>query len=339
MFRREASDRPAAFTLVELLVVIAIIGILVALLLPAVQSAREAARRTQCKNNLKQIALASLSHEDTHGFLPSAGWHWNWVGDPDLGYGASQPGGWIYSILPYIEAGNVRDIGAGLTGQQKRDAAAQVCQTIIDGFNCPSRRPPSLLKPWQTPLTTIINASQADVVMRSDYAINGGSRFGSLAAPSSLAQAENFNWPEPSQYTGVGFKRSEVALRSITDGLTHTYLVGEKYIQPQNYQLNDPPGDNLSMYVGYDTDTVRWVSSNNTNLDQVIPPQQDRENWQNVEGFGSPHPAGMHMALCDGSVTLIAYDITRAAYLNGGERADGRIGDEGPPTIGGGPVR
>ncbi|MFM7244212.1 MAG: type II secretion system protein, partial [Planctomycetaceae bacterium] len=91
------------FTLVELLVVIAIIAVLIGLLLPAVQSARESSRRTHCVNNVKQMATAALSHEQQHGFFPSGGWGYRWVGDADRGFGRNQPGGWLYSCLPFLE--------------------------------------------------------------------------------------------------------------------------------------------------------------------------------------------------------------------------------------------
>lgn len=91
------------FTLVELLVVIAIIAILMALLLPAAQSAREAARRIHCANSVKQLALGCVKHEATHRHFPTGGWGFAWIGDPDRGFGWQQPGGWIFNILPYIE--------------------------------------------------------------------------------------------------------------------------------------------------------------------------------------------------------------------------------------------
>src|SRR3954462_14429918 len=125
-YRRRLPQR--AFTLVELLVVIAIIGVLVALLLPAVQAAREAARRIQCTNNLKQIGLGFHNHTDINGHLPTGGWGWGWVGDADLGAGKTQTGSWPFNILPYIEQKAIYDLSGGAAGPPKPAALDRMVQ-------------------------------------------------------------------------------------------------------------------------------------------------------------------------------------------------------------------
>ena len=130
------------FTLVELLVVITIIGILIALLLPAVQAAREAARRLQCTNNLKQIALACLDHEHVNKFLPTEGWGYSVGRRADARVRQKQPGGCHYNILPYLEQQALHDLGAGLTWNSTAAfaAKAQCAATPLTAFNCPTRR-------------------------------------------------------------------------------------------------------------------------------------------------------------------------------------------------------
>ena len=130
------------FTLIELLVVIAIIAVLIALLLPAVQQAREAARMTQCKNQLKQLGLAAHNHNDVYGFFPAGGSSWNYAPDftasmaPEVE--ARQRAGWGYQILPYIEQGNLWS-GAGQS--TVANAQIKIISAVIPGMFCPSRRP------------------------------------------------------------------------------------------------------------------------------------------------------------------------------------------------------
>jgi prepilin-type N-terminal cleavage/methylation domain-containing protein/prepilin-type processing-associated H-X9-DG protein len=157
-----SSKSVRGFTLVELLVVIAIIGILISLLLPAVQAAREAARRAQCVNNLKQLALGSLNHESAVKAFPTGGWAAIFMGHPDAGVGMQQPGGWLFNIMPYIEEGQLYKAQQGKTGAAEKAAAVATAMTPLAAFYCPSRRPAQLYA--QTTNVPGINSGTAATV-------------------------------------------------------------------------------------------------------------------------------------------------------------------------------
>ena len=142
MVLKVRSSYQSGFTLVELLVVIAIIATLMGLLLPAVQSVREAARRVQCANNLRQLATGMLTFENTNKHLPSGGWAWTWAADPDRGSSVEQPAGWLYSILPFIEQTATHELGADgkpdeWTTPQLEGAVKRAAATVAI-MNCPS---------------------------------------------------------------------------------------------------------------------------------------------------------------------------------------------------------
>ena len=242
------------FTLIELLVVIAIIGVLIGLLLPAVQSAREAARRSFCKNNMRQLSLGILNHESSLRHFPTNGWGFAWTGDAARGFGQKQPAGWIYNTLPFVEQEQLHDMGAGLTGTAKMAAHSKRLSTPIPGINCPSRR--SGLFTFATSWG-FINAERPGKVARSDYAGNGGDVYVSPGAPrppvwsstapnidagaSSLTEGESARAKKTFSQksaiaTGVFFVGSKVRSHEITDGMSKTLLLGEKYLAPEAYE-------------------------------------------------------------------------------------------------------
>ncbi|HOM18631.1 MAG TPA: DUF1559 domain-containing protein, partial [Thermoguttaceae bacterium] len=315
--------RVHGFTLVELLVVITIIGILIALLLPAVQSAREAARRTQCANNLKQIGLAWLTHEQAHGFLPGGGWGATWVGDPDRGAGLRQPGGWIYHILPYIEQTALHQLGAGQSAAVKKQMAARVIATPLAMLNCPTRR-----RAVTYPMSpTHKNADYTNVAGRTDYAACAGDASWSepyTPEPATLEEGDrpDFPWCIDSgvyictQYTGVCYERSQVLISEIRDGTSNTYMVGEKYLNPDHYATGKDPSDDWSMYSGHQDDQHRVTHAN-------ARPKQDQLGLTDRISFGSAHPAGFQAVFCDGSARMISFSIDQELHRRLGHIKDG----------------
>jgi len=314
MRKRETS---AGFTLVELLIVIAIIGILVMLLLPAVQSAREVARRMQCKNHLKQLGMAIRQHEQSHGHFPTNGFGYQWCGDPDRGYGRKQPGGWIYNILPYVEQQPLHDMGRGLSLAEKRESLMEMCRIPLTVLHCPSRRRPAAYP--VLPGYTSRNALHVDAGSRTDYASNSGDRIEGLwvLAPGGKDPAivdSGFDWPTLPNFTGVMPPLTAQRTAAIHDGMSGTYLVGEKYLTPDDYEGYLTPADNQPIYVGYDWDMSRWSAA---------VPRQDRPGVDNSFVFGSAHPNGCQFVMCDGSVHSLNYSIDKETHRQLGHRADG----------------
>lgn len=362
----------AAFTLVELLVVIAIIGILVALLLPAIQAAREAARRSQCKSNLRQIAISCLSHENSQKNFPAGGWGFLWMGDPDRGLGRGQPGGWIYQVAGFIEEGNIYTIGAGLNDAQKRVELKKQAASVIPVFNCPTRRAPIAITSRRPDgLSTegngtveVYNMEAGGEWAKTDYAINGGHssmttgggppglclslypRWGAGTGPGTACSFLNKDTTIGSSFDGVSTDHTGAKVAQIVDGTSKTILVGEKHLSPRfylqgygdpedSYKHND--GDNGAMYLGYDWDNTRFPSgsySNNGQPQGMLPSQDtDQDGFypigapapkqgDNQKGYGSPHPGGVNIAFCDGSVQTIELEIDPLVWNDYGGRRD-----------------
>jgi prepilin-type processing-associated H-X9-DG protein len=335
--------------LVELLVVIAIIGILVALLLPAIQAAREAARRAQCKSNLRQIATACLNHESTHQVFPYGGWSFGWMGDPDQGVGRQQPGGWIYGAAPFLEEQAVYNLGAGLDWEAKKVELGKQMQQVVPVFNCPSRR-----SGYNQPAARASDDAPCDgkhypknvgkdayppTLAKTDYAINagpspiggsgaggsGGDPSASCLEPNELSGPHgdypNCNWhvvatvaqmiDKWNEQKGISAWRYGAKMKQILDGASKTLLVGEKMVEPRFYggECNDPA--NPSNGNGGDNNSM-YQGYDKDNSRFGGPPVLDVDHFDNTGGgdeFGSPHPGGANISFCDGSVQTIDYDI------------------------------
>ncbi len=328
--------RTSGFTLVELLVVIAIIGILIALLLPAVQAAREAARNLQCKNHLKQMGTAAMVHENTHGFFPSGGWSCRWIGDADRGMGENQPGSWFYSILPYMELVSLFELPSdgepGAVTVKQMVNSRTLVEIPVATFNCPSRRAakayPDAGWLWAHNMQKPEKGARADYGGNAgEYDTSGGS---TTIAPNGAAEMKRVDegtyvWTpinnnsrgQPSD-NGVIYRRSEVKIRDITDGTSNTYLAGEKYLSPDAYETGTDSSDNETLYAGYDRDTIIYTRERSDSK-----PLPDTPGYGNHFGFGSAHAGGFNVVFCDGSVDTMRFEMDLTLNRRLGVRNDG----------------
>lgn len=304
--------RRRAFTLVELLVVIAIIGILVALLLPAVQSAREAARRTQCANSEKQLGLAAiLYHDSKKAFPPGICVP---VGGSESGaiFSSSCPpigcpkqairgkwGSWLTWVQPYIELDNLHS-RLDLTKREYAYCAGRssLGATSVEAYVCPT------------------DFIEQRVIQYNDYFFGINSYFGNAGTKA---------WPVvQASFDGVLFYNSKVSARKITDGTSNTILLGERYSLDPTWGTGTP----LSDFRGW-----AWTNYNSGQdvlCDSAWPinstKSQIGETPRKVN-FGSGHVGGVNFVLCDGSVQFLSLetsaDLVTLQRLS--MRADGEV--------------
>jgi prepilin-type N-terminal cleavage/methylation domain-containing protein/prepilin-type processing-associated H-X9-DG protein len=285
----EKGRRGQGFTLVELLVVIAIIGILIALLLPAVQAAREAARRMQCTNHEKQIALALRVYHDSHKTLP---WGQLVYGSPPGGFGWS----WTAHILPQMEQ---TAAATGLDLKQPMHAPGNIAivRTRIPEFLCPSdtTAPANGVPSPQPGQFSVANPGVAP----TNYVGNATS-FDTPDDPLIPVTATDF-----AERNGVLMRAAGVALRDIRDGESNTILLGE------SIYYNFVSGWDPRLYGSARGNEVRFASvlaHSKTGQHKINPPLNAADVIRR-EGFASFHPGGANFALCDGSVRFISEEI------------------------------
>jgi prepilin-type N-terminal cleavage/methylation domain-containing protein/prepilin-type processing-associated H-X9-DG protein len=360
---RRSRFRRCGFTLVELLVVIAIIGILVALLLPAIQAAREAARRTECTNHVKQMMLAMHNLESSKKCFPSGGIApyvsiENYLTDssPTNPNPQGQPLGpekqglsWAYQILPYLEESATYDL--------KR--AETLNGMFIGAYHCPSKRGPTVginggeLMDYAAAVPSRARSSYTGAYTYTNddptWGTTGcalkefwGSWGGTVRFESDI-QSQPANFMTMKGYVGymgaivrsdycasctgaktqVGWYK-RIGFAQISDGASNTMVLGEKRLRPSEYVTDQPPWhDDWGWKEGWDPDTLRSTIC-------LFGPDAEITNMGESFGynFGAAHPGGMNAGFADGSVHLINYDIDRELFNRLGHRSDGEGGEE-----------
>jgi prepilin-type N-terminal cleavage/methylation domain-containing protein len=353
------SARRLAFTLVELLVVIAIIGILVALLLPAIQAAREAARRTECMNHLKNLSTACMNHHDIHKHFPTGGWGVDWVGDADRGYGEQQPGGWLYNILPFIEQTDVHDMPSdgqvgGAPKPEQMERAKEMIFHSFSLFHCPSRRPPILYLMRSHHVTFALNAAKNTppgdfFVGSNDYAANAGddcsampstvlcrgTDLSEITGPRTWQEAYNSNiWQLGVDTSGLRIRNDEEKTREwvYTGIIFQRSEVAVKHVTDgtsKTYMLGERYLDALNYNREFDRsdDNWGWAWGFDNDYHRITeePPLQDYPGFDSNKIFGSAHPGAWHAAYCDGHVEAVSYDIDLLLHQRSGNRREGDV--------------
>lgn len=336
-----AVRRHSGFTLVELLVVIAIIGILVALLLPAVQAARESARRIQCTNHLKQLSLAVHNYISANKMFPS-GMTQDVRVATDQFYGVT----WIVSVLPYLEEQSTFDRWdldnlPGMSGVMD-SAATSPAASQITAMLCPSDTPQQTT--WRLPRATQSTGSTLALpgfYALTSYAGNHGSRnyHGNDAVPDGVFFTTG-EFARPNRREGKPFVQKPVKVSQVSDGLSKTVLVGEKLNFDPNFDAM--PASNRSGllisqwgmwgFVGGVKATGHVMRSGFTPINHSVPPScvgstgfgcQDTR----LQGWGSAHPGGANLGFADGSVAFQNEDtsaiaLQRLSTRDGGEVAE-----------------
>jgi prepilin-type N-terminal cleavage/methylation domain-containing protein len=356
-----------AFTLVELLVVIAIIGVLVALLLPAIQAAREAARRMQCSNNLKNIGLSMLNYESSMKEFPTGGATFKdrlecYVEGGKAWTGKKQGMSWAYQILPYLEQGALHNI-----------ADTRIVQsTPVAMYSCPSRRPATLYDdPDDSPDLGPSYLMDYAGAQPATYAVAGGaSRYDAVRDQANYTRVEYAFWtPNGSGYTravdngvfdgvlvrspwrhsadpfscgpnpapGAFLKGvpNPTKIGQITDGTSNTMVVGEKYVHSQvapNIGLpygyeGGDASDDRGWLDGWDPDTMRCTMAQPFNDSQISPIRDGGSGENQTYLFGAAHPAVFHAVFADGSVHSLGYDIDMYLFNSLGTKAGDAVNE------------
>ncbi|MEZ6125738.1 MAG: DUF1559 domain-containing protein [Planctomycetaceae bacterium] len=312
--------RTRGFTLIELLVVIAIIAILIALLLPAVQQAREAARRTQCKNNLKQIGLALHNYHDIYNTFPP-GYTARGVLPTDPATADTGPGyAWSFAILPQIDQANLTNgVNTNLNASDPANLAV-VHSTTLTAFLCPTDPAPTVFD--------VTDGSGNTVTLPT-------SNYPGIVGYANVSA-------NPGQGTGIFYRNSRIRFRDITDGTSLTICVGERMHQHNFNPPMAPVAANSTWYAalpgfkrpaGMMSMPMMQEESPSMILGHVgqdpmmgMPAMHRTPNSTNhIVHFSSQHEGGVQFLLCDGAVRFISENIDYGVFRNLGERADGNV--------------